>query len=174
MKKAWSGSGLRNVTPGASTPHSARRIGNIPIVSKFFVKMRISSAEKAINKLEEGIKIKVEKARSKVDSIVAAAKKTDSANLIEKAKGLQDRLERASCQEPDFAESDGEGGGGGRSSAKPKLSPAQKQEIKIKCVKAGNEAAGVIWGGPTGRATNKEYPVWRDAYDACFRELTGD
>ena len=153
--------------PGPAPAHSARRMGTIPIVSKLFVGLRIRGAEKAINKLEDKIENMVGKARQKVDAVVAAAKKTDSANLIEKAKKLQDRLEEASCVEPEFRESSDDKGGGGRA---PALTAQEKHEIKIKCVKGANAAAGVLWKSGTGHGGDPKYPAWKDAYDSCFRE----
>jgi hypothetical protein len=169
MKKAWSTKGLRNPTPGPGQSHSARRMGTIPFISKAFVGLRIRGAEKLINKLEDKVETMVGKARQKVDSIVAAAKKTDSAALIEKAKGLQDRLEKASCVEPEFREG-GDDKGGGRA---PSLTAQEKHEIKIKCIRGANSAAGVLWKSGTGHGGDAKYPTWKDAYDVCFKEEVG-
>jgi hypothetical protein len=166
MKKTWATKGLRNPTPGPAAGHSARRMGTIPIVSKIFVGLRIRGAAKAINKLEDKIENMVGKQRQKVDSIVAAAKKTDSARLIEDAKKLQDRLEEASCVEPEFREGQDDKGG----SRAPALTAQEKHEIKIKCVRGANAAAGVLWKSGTGHGGDAKYPAWKDAFDACFRE----
>jgi len=166
MKKTWTTKGLRNPTPGPAPTHSARRMGAIPVVSKLFVGLRIKGADKAINKLEDKIENMVGKARQKVDSIVAAAKKTDSANLIERAKKLQERLEEASCIEPEFREG-GDGKGGGHA---PALTAQEKHEIKIKCIRGANSAAGVLWKSGTGHGGDAKYPAWKDAFDACFKE----
>jgi len=144
-------------------------MGTIPIVSKLFVGLRIRGASKAINKLEDKIESMVGKARQKVDSIVAAAKKTDSARLIEDAKKLQDRLEEASCVEPEFREGQDDKGG----SRAPALTEQEKHEIKIKCVRGANSAAGVLWKSGTGHGGDAKYPAWKDAYDTCFKEEIG-
>lgn len=175
MDKTWGNKGLRNPTPGQATGPSVKRMGvNIPFVSKLFVGMRIRGAKKAIKKLEDQIENNVSKVRQKVDDIVAAAKKTDSAHLIDEAKQLQNRLEEAACVEPEFREDGGEGGGGGAGGGrKPKLTAQQKRDIKIKCLRAANSAAGVLWQSGTGHAANAKYPLWKDTYDECFQEETG-
>lgn len=171
MDKTWGNKGLRNPTPGQATGPSVKRMGvNIPFVSKLFVGMRIRGAKKAIDKLENKIENNVAKVRQKVDDIVAAAKKTDSAHLIDEAKKLQDRLEEAACVEPKFRETDDGEKGGGRA---PALTAQEKHEIKIKCVRAANSAAGVLWKSGTGHGGDAKYPVWKDAFDECFKEEVG-
>ena len=171
MDQTWGSKGLRNPTPGSPTGPSVKRMGaNIPIVSKLFVGLRIRGAKKAIDKLENQIENNVGKIRQKVDDIVAAAKRTDSARLIEDAKKLQDRLEEASCVEPKFRETDDGEKGGGRA---PALTAQEKHEIKIKCVKGANAAAGVLWKSGTGHGGDPKYPAWKDAFDECFREEVG-
>src|SRR6185369_2002310 len=119
MRKTWGVRGISNPPPGGKVP--AGRVGNVPILSKLFVRLRIKGAEKAITKLENKIENSVSKQRQKVDSIVAAAKKTDSASLIDAAHRLQARLEEAACVAPDFREDHDSGGG-----REPAMTKAEK------------------------------------------------
>lgn len=172
MKKRWGVKGIQAPSPvaGKAAPagkkSSVNRIGNIPIISKVFVGLRIRGAKKGISKLENKIENMVGKYRQKVDSIVAAAKKTDSARLIDEAKQLQDRLEEAACVEPEFRESVGPDDAG----RTPALSKDEKRQIRITCTTTANAAQGVAWKSGTGHGGDPKFPAWKSTFDECFRK----
>ena len=106
-----------------------RKLGQIPILSKYFVRLRIQGAKKSIRKAGNRISDLVEKQRKKIDEIVAAANRTDSARLINEAKALRNDLEKVSCVKVKFREEPITG-------APKRVSAPSTDDVSSECIEA--------------------------------------
>jgi hypothetical protein len=119
------------------TQPSVNSMGQIPLLSKFFVKSRIKSAKRGIAKTRDKVERLISAQRQKVDSVVAAAKRTDSATLIHEAQALQEDLEGAACVDVDFKE-EGEGHAKGETKKPTKNFRVCAKELGLKAWRSSN------------------------------------
>ena len=104
----------------------SKKLGQVPVLSKFFVRLRISSARKSVTKLGEKIENQVLEQRNKIQAVIDAAERTDSANLIRQANELKDKLEDAACVDVEFEKGE----------AADIVDTKAKKDIHKKCVEA--------------------------------------
>jgi hypothetical protein len=80
------------------TTSTANRLGQVPLVSKFLVGRQIKSAESKIEDLGDKLATRLHKLHQGVEDIKKAARRTDSARLVNAAGALDDKLDDL-CQD---------------------------------------------------------------------------
>lgn len=92
----WLKNGLAPISPLPKSGEvaSSYRIGQVPIVSKFIVRLRIRRADRAIRKFEEMVATRKAKLLARVKDVIKDAERTDSHKIITDARSLEDKLDK--------------------------------------------------------------------------------
>jgi hypothetical protein len=140
--------GKRSPAPEAS-PDSVFKLGAaIPIFSRLYIGARIRSREGAISKVGRKLDKMVSRESIKIEKTIAAAEKTDIHSLVQRARSLRDKLEKAACADVKFRETAEEE----EEAAKPGR-PPKKEHLSTLCIRA---IADKLFGkAPTGMTKGK-------------------
>jgi len=88
--------------PAPERGDSVFKMGQVPILSRFFVRARIRGREKAISKIAQRLENMVTDERQRIENVIKAAERTDIHSVVRDARALREKLEDASCVKPEF------------------------------------------------------------------------